>query len=113
ALLVCYSAQHHESNTAPSQVHLRQPRERCLEPRIGGMMGTKVASVPLIAGLVLLAVAACGPGDGTGDSGTTDVAERCAGHDPRIELPPGFCAQVVSEGIMGARHIDVAPNGDV
>ncbi|MDZ7781233.1 MAG: PQQ-dependent sugar dehydrogenase [Gemmatimonadota bacterium] len=62
-----------------------------------------------IAGLAVLAMAACGPES----SDRVEVAERCPGDDPRIELPDGFCAQVVSEGVQGARHIDVAPNGDV
>lgn len=30
-----------------------------------------------------------------------------------LQLPPGFCATVFAEGVSGARHILVAPNGDV
>jgi glucose/arabinose dehydrogenase len=30
-----------------------------------------------------------------------------------LELPTGFCATVFAEGVAGARHIAVAPNGDV
>jgi glucose/arabinose dehydrogenase len=30
-----------------------------------------------------------------------------------LQLPPGFCATVFAEGANGARHIVVAPNGDV
>jgi glucose/arabinose dehydrogenase len=30
-----------------------------------------------------------------------------------LELPDGFCATVFAEGVNGARHIVVAPNGDV
>jgi len=30
-----------------------------------------------------------------------------------LQLPPGFCATVFAEGVRGARHIVVAPNGDV
>lgn len=30
-----------------------------------------------------------------------------------LELPTGFCATVFAEGVNGARHIVVAPNGDV
>jgi glucose/arabinose dehydrogenase len=41
------------------------------------------------------------------------MAERCALADSGIELPEGFCAVLIAEGVSGARHIDVAPNGDV
>ena len=30
-----------------------------------------------------------------------------------LQLPTGFCATVFAEGITGARHLVVAPNGDV
>lgn len=30
-----------------------------------------------------------------------------------LELPPGFCATVFADGAAGARHVVVAPNGDV
>lgn len=30
-----------------------------------------------------------------------------------LNLPPGFCATVFAEGVIGARHLTVAPNGDV
>lgn len=30
-----------------------------------------------------------------------------------LELPKGFCATVFAEGVAGARHLVVAPNGDV
>jgi glucose/arabinose dehydrogenase len=40
-------------------------------------------------------------------------APACAGADAGITLPPGFCAIVVADHVDGARHIVVAPNGDV
>src|ERR1700722_6911181 len=30
-----------------------------------------------------------------------------------LKLPQGFCAQVVADGLGAARHLAVAPNGDV
>lgn len=50
---------------------------------------------PLVLGLVLAAGPACDPNNGG------------------IKLPAGFCAQLVAEGLGSARHMAVAPNGDV
>src|SRR4051794_30504217 len=36
----------------------------------------------------------------------------CDADNGGIKLPPGFCAQVVADGLGAARHIAVAPNGD-
>ena len=30
-----------------------------------------------------------------------------------LQLPPGFCAMVAADGLGSARHIAVAPNGDI
>jgi glucose/arabinose dehydrogenase len=38
---------------------------------------------------------------------------RCAADNAGISLPPGFCALVVADGVGRARHLTVAPNGDV
>lgn len=59
--------------------------------------------------LVVLALAGCAPDDAE----TVQTTDVCPGGDARIELPEGFCAQVVSDGVEGARHIDVAADGDV
>jgi len=37
----------------------------------------------------------------------------CDADDGGIKLPPGFCAQVVADNLGAARHIAVAPNGDI
>jgi glucose/arabinose dehydrogenase len=37
----------------------------------------------------------------------------CAPDNAGLTLPDGFCALVVADGITGARHLKVAPNGDV
>ena len=54
-----------------------------------------IASCCLVAGILNAATPACDPGNGG------------------ISLPPGFCALVVADGIGVARHLVVAPNGDV
>lgn len=66
-----------------------------------------------LAGAALLA--ACGPGEPSASSADapTTLAERCALNDAGIDLPEGFCAVLVADGITGARHLDVAANGDV
>lgn len=82
---------------------------RPIESR-GSRVLTHIASPSrLLAALVALTLVGCAPDD----SGTVAATEVCAGADARIVLPPGFCAQLVSEGVSGARHIDVAPNGDI
>jgi glucose/arabinose dehydrogenase len=62
-----------------------------------------------------LLLVACGGGEPSGSAAddATTLAERCALNDAGITLPEGFCAVLVAEGITGARHLDVAPNGDV
>ena len=37
----------------------------------------------------------------------------CAADNAGLTLPPGFCAQIVADSVGGARHIAVAPNGDL
>ncbi|MBZ5595193.1 MAG: PQQ-dependent sugar dehydrogenase [Acidobacteriia bacterium] len=37
----------------------------------------------------------------------------CDSGNGGLELPPGFCALVVADGIGPARHMAVAPNGDI
>ncbi len=41
------------------------------------------------------------------------AAQDCAPDNGGIELPAGFCAQVFADSIGRARHLVVAPNGDV
>ena len=42
-----------------------------------------------------------------------DKAPTCAADNAGLTLPPGFCAQVVADSVGTARHIVVAPNGDL
>ncbi len=41
------------------------------------------------------------------------VQPACAPDNAGLRLPAGFCATVFAEGVRGARHIVIAPNGDV
>ncbi len=66
----------------------------------------------LVTALLALA-ASCAPGEPQADAASTTLAQRCALDDSGITVPEGFCAVLVAEGVTGARHIDVAPNGDV
>ncbi|MDH5760721.1 MAG: PQQ-dependent sugar dehydrogenase [Gemmatimonadota bacterium] len=54
--------------------------------------------LPILAGLL----SACGTGD-----------ELCAPDNGGLSLPEGFCAIVVADAVAGARHLEVAANGDV
>src|SRR5690606_5903649 len=54
----------------------------------------------------------------TGCRGEAQIASHppapaCDPDDGGLTLPPGFCALVVADGIGPARHLAVAPNGDI
>ena len=38
---------------------------------------------------------------------------RCAPDNAGLTVPPGFCVQVVADSVGTARHVAVAPNGDI
>ncbi|MFL5576985.1 MAG: PQQ-dependent sugar dehydrogenase [Gemmatimonadaceae bacterium] len=51
---------------------------------------------------------------GTADGGTSAAARAaCAPDNGGITLPSGFCATIFADSVGGARHVAVAPNGDV
>lgn len=71
---------------------------------------------------VLALLAGCSSGDrganraGTSAGTTTAAATKgaaCPGDNGGITLPDGFCATVFADSIGPARHVAVAPNGDV
>jgi glucose/arabinose dehydrogenase len=43
----------------------------------------------------------------------TAGATKCAPDNAGLKLPSGFCATLFSDSVRGARHLVVAPNGDV
>ncbi len=63
----------------------------------------KTAATSLLL-LVLGAAAAAAQGAST---------TRCAPDNGGLTLPSGFCASVFADSVAGARHLMVAPNGDV
>lgn len=60
----------------------------------------------LSAFLGMVITASTGLGQGAG-------ASQCAPDNAGLKLPPGFCAGVFADSLRGARHMWVAPNGDV
>jgi len=82
---------------------------------------------PLMLLVALLWVSACsGPNDSAstrtanGDVAAADAgagapraAVNCAPDNAGLKLPPGFCATMFADSVAGARHMWVAPNGDV
>jgi glucose/arabinose dehydrogenase len=61
--------------------------------------------------LVLMII--CAAGLSTIRLGGQRGLPACDPNNGGLTLPPGFCALVVSEGIGEARHLVVAPNGDI
>jgi glucose/arabinose dehydrogenase len=41
------------------------------------------------------------------------AARQCSPNNAGLTLPPGFCAQIVADSVRSARHVVVAPNGDL
>ncbi|MDQ6887933.1 MAG: PQQ-dependent sugar dehydrogenase [Gemmatimonadota bacterium] len=71
----------------------------------------------LCAGIAFVAAAGCaGPGESAAKGVAADSVANspsCPGDNGGITLPAGFCATVFADSVGGARHIAVAPNGDV
>lgn len=65
-----------------------------------------------------LAVAACAGTSGASGGGDANgtpspLASKCDPGNAGITLPKGFCAILVTDSLPGARHLDVAPDGDI
>ena len=72
-----------------------------------------------LSSLAFVAVTACTAAQ-AGNSGQSKEraavvidAPACARNDGGLRLPPGFCATIFADSIGSARHLVVAPNGDV
>ncbi|HET7456470.1 MAG TPA: hypothetical protein VFJ74_02380, partial [Gemmatimonadaceae bacterium] len=89
-------------------------------------MGRRRAGVAAALGVTLVVAAACANGDkrAGGDSATAARNDTTAsggaasgggacGDNAGLKLPAGFCATIFADNVGGARHIAVAPNGDV
>lgn len=78
----------------------------------------RVRSTFITAGFLLTA---CSGADRPADTGaaartagdTAGTTAACTGDNGGITLPSGFCATVFADSLGHARHIAVAPNGDV
>ena len=64
------------------------------------------------AAIALFFLAGNAPEAGGGQSSAAGVP-ACDPDNGGLELPDGFCALVVADGLGGIRHVDVAANGDV
>ena len=65
---------------------------------------------------ILALAAACSRGESGGTAGDTTAGSNqraCPGDNAGLQLPDGFCATVFADSVGDARHIVVAPNGDV
>ena len=77
--------------------------------------GLVPAAALLAAAAALILATACGSDDGGPAQVPTDVPDPdpdplC---DPTITVPNGLCARVYFPSVGAARHLAVAPNGDV
>jgi len=61
-----------------------------------------------------LATTACSTANSTPGAATAEIhsSAPCAGQ-AGLRLPPGFCATIFADSLGAARHLVVAPNGDV
>ena len=72
--------------------------------------------VGLVAALATASIVACSPSsetDAASGGQPSPLAVRCEADDGGFTLPDGFCAIVVTESLPGARHLEVADNGDL
>jgi hypothetical protein len=46
-------------------------------------------------------------------AGAQSNRTKCDPDNAGLKLPPGFCASIFADSVRGARHLWVAPNGDV
>ena len=76
-------------------------------------MRPRVCASMLLPAFIL--TAACSPPPPPASS-SDSAAQKSSGCDPDnggLTLPPGFCASVFADNLGRARHLTVAPNGDV
>jgi glucose/arabinose dehydrogenase len=90
---------------------------------LGGRRSRRIFTA--LAATAALGAAACGgsgegqTGDGaargtdTAASAVATAAPACPGDNAGLTLPAGFCATVFADSLGEARHVAVAPNGDV
>ena len=68
---------------------------------------------PALFFITTLIVAGCGGPAADSEQSQANSEFNCAPDNGGITLPDGFCATLVADSVGRARHLDVAPNGDV
>ena len=72
-----------------------------------------LATIFLAAAIVACSSGDKRNGDSVGATADTTFAAKCVGDNAGLTLPAGICATVFADSIGLARHVVVAPNGDV
>lgn len=82
--------------------------------------GSRTAFLSAAAGLVAALASGCGgeadvsaQPDDTAGPGSGAAALECVPDDDGLDLPDDFCVTVVADDVGPARHLAVAPNGDL
>lgn len=69
--------------------------------------------LPVLSILTVSLMAGCSESAPENEPTQSSVGIVCDSDNGGLSLPEGFCASVVADGIGRARHIAVAPNGDI
>ncbi|MDX1592003.1 MAG: PQQ-dependent sugar dehydrogenase [Balneolaceae bacterium] len=69
--------------------------------------------IPAFFVLSMFMITSCGAPAGDESQGRTAAEIVCDEDNGGITLPDGFCASVVVDSLSPARHIAIAPNGDI
>jgi glucose/arabinose dehydrogenase len=69
--------------------------------------------VPALFLSMALLFAGCGDPAADSERSQANSGFNCAPENGGITLPDGFCATLVADSVGRARHLDVAPNGDI
>ena len=69
--------------------------------------------VPALFLSMALLFAGCGDPAADSERSQANSGFNCAPDNGGITLPDGFCATLVADSVGRARHLDVAPNGDI
>ncbi|MGH7619505.1 MAG: PQQ-dependent sugar dehydrogenase [Gemmatimonadaceae bacterium] len=73
----------------------------------------RAAAWPFRAAILVALASGCGTDSSAPASDTSSNRTACSARDASLTLPSGFCATIFADGIGAARHVVVAPNGDV
>src|SRR5688500_4558423 len=68
---------------------------------------------PFMRLLALMAAAVATISVSQAEARVAAPVSNCAAGNAGLKLPSGFCATLFADSLNAARHMDVAPNGDV